>query len=896
MANFFIRRPIFAWVLAIILMMAGALAILQLPVAQYPTIAPPAVSVSANYPGADAQTVQDTVTQVIEQNMNGIDNLMYMSSTSDSAGSVTITLTFQSGTDPDIAQVQVQNKLQLATPLLPQEVQQQGISVEKSSSSYLMVAGFVSDNPDTTQDDISDYVASNVKDTLSRLNGVGDVQLFGAQYAMRIWLDADLLNKYKLTPVDVINQLKVQNDQIAAGQLGGTPALPRQQLNASIIAQTRLKNPEEFGKVTLRVNSDGSVVRLKDVARVELGGENYNVIARINGKPAAGLGIKLATGANALDTAKAIKAKLAELQPFFPQGMKVLYPYDTTPFVQLSIHEVVKTLFEAIMLVFLVMYLFLQNMRATLIPTIAVPVVLLGTFAILAAFGYSINTLTMFGMVLAIGLLVDDAIVVVENVERVMMEDKLPPKEATEKSMSQIQGALVGIAMVLSAVFIPMAFFGGSTGAIYRQFSITIVSAMALSVLVALILTPALCATLLKPTSAEHHENKGGFFGWFNTTFDHSVNHYTNSVGKILGSTGRYLLIYALIVAGMVVLFLRLPSSFLPEEDQGVFLTMIQLPAGATLDAVQKKGFVQCGISDGLPGFSYADADGKFSGIDVDICRGVAAAVFGDDTKVKYTPLTAKERFTALQSGEVDLLSRNTTWTSSRDAGMGMAFTGVTYYDGIGFLTHDKAGLKSAKELDGATVCIQAGTDTELNVADYFKANNMKYTPVTFDRSDESAKALESGRCDTLASDQSQLYALRIKLSNPAEWIVLPEVISKEPLGPVVRRGDDEWFSIVRWTLFAMLNAEEMGINSQNVDEKAANPATPDMAHLLGKEGDYGKDLKLDNKWAYNIIKQVGNYSEIFERNVGSESPLKIKRGQNNLWNNGGIQYAPPVR
>lgn len=560
MANFFIRRPIFAWVLAIILMMAGALAILQLPVAQYPTIAPPAVSVSANYPGADAQTVQDTVTQVIEQNMNGIDNLMYMSSTSDSAGSVTITLTFQSGTDPDIAQVQVQNKLQLATPLLPQEVQQQGISVEKSSSSYLMVAGFVSDNPDTTQDDISDYVASNVKDTLSRLNGVGDVQLFGAQYAMHIWLDADLLNKYKLTPVDVINQLKVQNDQIAAGQLGGTPALPGQQLNASIIAQTRLKNPEEFGKVTLRVNSDGSVVRLKDVARVELGGENYNVIARINGKPAAGLGIKLATGANALDTAKAIKAKLAELQPFFPQGMKVLYPYDTTPFVQLSIHEVVKTLFEAIMLVFLVMYLFLQNMRATLIPTIAVPVVLLGTFAILAAFGYSINTLTMFGMVLAIGLLVDDAIVVVENVERVMMEDKLPPKEATEKSMSQIQGALVGIAMVLSAVFIPMAFFGGSTGAIYRQFSITIVSAMALSVLVALILTPALCATLLKPVSAEHHENKGGFFGWFNTTFDHSVNHYTNSVGKILGSTGRYLLIYALIVAGMVVLFLRLPS------------------------------------------------------------------------------------------------------------------------------------------------------------------------------------------------------------------------------------------------------------------------------------------------------------------------------------------------
>ncbi|EDT7664469.1 efflux RND transporter permease subunit [Salmonella enterica subsp. enterica serovar Waycross] len=588
MANFFIRRPIFAWVLAIILMMAGALAIMQLPVAQYPTIAPPAVSISATYPGADAQTVQDTVTQVIEQNMNGIDNLMYMYSTSDSAGSVTITLTFQSGTDPDIAQVQVQNKLQLATPLLPQEVQQQGISVEKSSSSFLMVAGFVSDNPNTTQDDISDYVASNIKDSISRLNGVGDVQLFGAQYAMRIWLDANLLNKYQLTPVDVINQLKVQNDQIAAGQLGGTPALPGQQLNASIIAQTRLKDPQEFGKVTLRVNTDGSVVHLKDVARIELGGENYNVVARINGKPASGLGIKLATGANALDTATAIKAKLAELQPFFPQGMKVVYPYDTTPFVKISIHEVVKTLFEAIILVFLVMYLFLQNIRATLIPTIAVPVVLLGTFAVLAAFGYSINTLTMFGMVLAIGLLVDDAIVVVENVERVMMEDNLSPREATEKSMSQIQGALVGIAMVLSAVFIPMAFFGGSTGAIYRQFSITIVSAMALSVLVALILTPALCATLLKPVSAEYHEKKSGFFGWFNTRFDHSVNHYTNSVSGIVRNTGRYLIIYLLIVVGMAVLFLRLPTSFLPEEDQGVFLTMIQLPSGATQERTQK--------------------------------------------------------------------------------------------------------------------------------------------------------------------------------------------------------------------------------------------------------------------------------------------------------------------
>ncbi|WP_436894045.1 efflux RND transporter permease subunit [Siccibacter turicensis] len=584
MSNFFIERPIFAWVLAIVLMIAGSLSIMHLPVAQYPTIAPPAVAVSATYPGADAQTVQDTVTQVIEQNMNGIDNLMYMSSTSDSAGGVTITLTFESGTDPDIAQVQVQNKLQLAMPLLPQEVQQQGISVEKASSSFLLVAGFLSDNPQLTQEDISDYVSSNVKDAIGRTAGVGDVQLFGAQFAMRIWLNQHAMNKYQLTTADVINQIKTQNNQIAAGQLGGTPSVPGQQLNASIIAQTRLTSPEAFGRITIRVNQDGSVVHLSDIARIELGGENYNMVTKINGQAATGLGIKLATGANTLDTAAAIKTRLAELQSFFPQGMRVVYPYDTTPFVKISIHEVVKTLVEAVILVFLVMYLFLQNIRATLIPTIAVPVVLAGTFAILSALGYSINTLTMFGMVLAIGLLVDDAIVVVENVERVMQEEHLPPKEATRKSMAQIQGALVGIAMVLSAVFIPMAFFGGSTGAIYRQFSITIVSAMALSVLVALILTPALCATLLKPGG---HDKKARFFIWFDKKFDASVNHYTQSVGGILRATGRYLLLYVLIVIGMAILFVRLPSSFLPEEDQGVFMTMVQLPAGATQTRTQ---------------------------------------------------------------------------------------------------------------------------------------------------------------------------------------------------------------------------------------------------------------------------------------------------------------------
>ncbi len=499
MAKFFIDRPIFAWVLAIIVMLAGALSIIKLPIEQYPNVAPPAIEIQANYPGADAKTLQDSVTQVIEQNMNGIDGLMYMSSSSDSSGALTLTISFQSGTDADIAQVQVQNKLQLAMPLLPQEVQQQGIQVKKSSSSFLMVAGFISDDGSMTQNDIADYVASNIKDPISRTPGVGDTQVFGAQYAMRIWMDPSKLNNYQLTPVDVINALKTQNAQVAAGQLGGTPPVPGQQLNASIIAQTRLTSTKEFGNILLKVNNDGSQVRLRDVAQIELGGENYEIIARYNGKPASGIGIKLATGANALNTAEAVKAELAKLQPTFPAGMKVVYPYDTTPFVKISIFEVVKTLMEAILLVFLVMYLFLQNFRATLIPTIAVPVVLLGTFAIIGAFGYSINTLTMFGMVLAIGLLVDDAIVVVENVERVMVEEGLPPKEATKRSMEQIQGALVGIALVLSAVFIPMAFFGGSTGVIYRQFSITIVSAMALSVLVALILTPALCATMLKP-------------------------------------------------------------------------------------------------------------------------------------------------------------------------------------------------------------------------------------------------------------------------------------------------------------------------------------------------------------------------------------------------------------
>jgi hydrophobe/amphiphile efflux-1 (HAE1) family protein len=581
MAKFFIDRPVFAWVISIIIMLAGVLSIAKLPIEQYPQVAPPSVSISANYPGASAQTVQDTVIQIIEQGLTGIDNVQYMSSTSESSGRGEVTVTFMAGTDPDIAQVQVQNKLQTAMPLLPQEVQQQGIRVTKSSAGFLMVAAFVSADGRMDKYDIADYVAANVQDQLSRVNGVGQIQLFGSQYAMRVWLDASKLAAYKLTTTDIVAAIRAQNAQIAAGELGGTPALPGQQINASIVVQTRLNTPEQFRDILLRVNQDGSQIRLGDVARVELGGENYQFETEYNNRPATGLAVTLASGANALDTADAVRKRIGELQKFFPQGLEVVYPYDTTPFVKLSIEAVVHTLIEAIVLVFLVMYLFLQNIRATLIPTIAVPVVLLGTFAVLQTFGFSINTLTMFAMVLAIGLLVDDAIVVVENVERVMAEDGLSPREATRKSMQQITGALIGIALVLAAVFVPMAFFGGSTGVIYRQFSITIVSAMVLSVIVALTLTPALCATMLKPVDADHY-HKTGFFGWFNRNFNRATDKYQSGVKSMLGKTGRYMAIYLAILVVLGLLFTRLPGSFLPDEDQGVLFTQMTLPVGAT--------------------------------------------------------------------------------------------------------------------------------------------------------------------------------------------------------------------------------------------------------------------------------------------------------------------------
>ncbi|MGM0481453.1 MAG: efflux RND transporter permease subunit [Pseudomonadota bacterium] len=582
MAKFFIHRPIFAWVIAILTMMAGAIAATQLPVAQYPAIAPPAVEVQFNYPGANSETVANTVTKVIEQNMTGIDNLIYFSSQSN-YGNGTISLTFASGTDPDIAQVQVQNKLSQATPQLPQEVQAQGITVSKSSSSFLMVLALVATDDRYNQTDLSDYIATNIQDQVSRTPGVGNVQLFGAPYAMRLWVDPAALVNYGLTMADLKSAIRSQNAQVAAGELGGTPAVDGQRLNATIIAQTRMSEPAEFEQIILKVLPDGSQIRMSDVAEVELGAENYSVRANYNGKPATGLAINLQTGANALQTADAVKSRIDELEQFFPDGMEMVTAYDTTPFIKISISEVAQVLVEAVILVFLLMFLFLQNLRATLIPTLAIPVVILGTMGILALAGFSINTLTMFGMVLSIGLLVDDAIVVVENVERLMAEEGLSPKEATIKSMGQITGALVAIGVVMAAVFAPMAFFPGSTGAVYRQFSLTIITSMGLSVLVAIIFSPALCATLLKPV--KHNKNEGwGPLGWFNRGLEKATAKYTDSVAGILRRSIRFGLLYLGIIAVLAFLFMRLPASFLPEEDRGVFLTQMNLPVGSTIE------------------------------------------------------------------------------------------------------------------------------------------------------------------------------------------------------------------------------------------------------------------------------------------------------------------------
>ncbi|PQJ45740.1 multidrug efflux RND transporter permease [Vibrio campbellii] len=587
MARFFIDRPVFAWVLAILTMLAGVMSLFNLPVSQYPTISPTTISINARYPGASAKTVEDSVTQVIEQNMTGLDYLRYLNSSSDAFGNATITLTFDSEADPDIAQVQVQNKLQLAMTSLPMEVQSQGIIVNKSNTSFLMVVAVYSEDPDFTENDIGDFVVTNIQDPISRVTGVGQVQAFGSQYAMRVWLDPFKLTQFNLTAIDVANAIREQNAQVSSGQLGAAPAQKGQLLNATISSASRLTSVAEFRNIILKSEANGSNVYLKDVARVERGAESYDIKGQYNGFPAAGLGISLGTGANALETAEAVKERLGQLSATFPDGLKIAYPFETTPFVDASIKEVIKTLLEAIVLVFLIMYLFLQNFRATIIPTIAVPVVLLGTFAILYATGFSVNTLTMFAMVLAIGLLVDDAIVVVENVERVMHEDGLDPKEATKKSMGQITGALVGVGLTLSAVFVPMAFMSGSTGVIYRQFSITIVAAMTLSVLVAIILTPALCASLLKKGDAEFSDKKG-FFGWFNRKFDAATAGYEAGVAKMLKRTGRMLLVFAAMSAGAGWLFMNLPTSFLPDEDQGTVFSMAILPPNSTQEQTEK--------------------------------------------------------------------------------------------------------------------------------------------------------------------------------------------------------------------------------------------------------------------------------------------------------------------
>ena len=594
LSKFFLDRPVFAWVIAIIMMLAGGLAIYKLPISQYPPIAPPSIAIDAFYPGASAETVENSVVQIIEQKMTGFADLLYMNATSDSSGSGRIELTFTPGTDPDLAWSKVQNKLQLAMSSLPDVVQRQGIKVSKSTRNYLILVGLISEDDSMDGHDLRDFAQSNVEKVLARVPGVGEVNSFGSQYAMRIWLNPEKLVDYKLTVADVIASVRAYNVEISAGQFGGTPAVEGQRLNASIIVQNLLKTPEEFAAIPLRINPDGSTVRVGDVARTELGAERYELNGLINGKPSAALAIRQTPGANALDTADAVRAKMEELSKYFPAGMKVVYPYDTTPFVKVAINEVVKTLFEAIVLVFLVMFLFLGNFRATLIPTLAVPVVILGTFAVLGFFGFSINMLTMFAMVLAIGLLVDDAIVVVENVERVMHDEGLPPKEATRKSMEEITSALVGIGLVLSAVFGPMAFFGGSTGVIYRQFSVTIISAMLLSVVVALILTPVLCASLLKPVAKGDEASETGFalfrpfFYHFDRWFNWTRNKYQSLAGHILNKKCRYFLIYIVIVAALGFLFQRMPTAYLPDEDQGIMLLQAQLPSGSTLEQTEK--------------------------------------------------------------------------------------------------------------------------------------------------------------------------------------------------------------------------------------------------------------------------------------------------------------------
>ncbi|MGJ7528920.1 efflux RND transporter permease subunit [Variovorax sp. GB1P17] len=615
MAKFFIDRPIFAWVIALFILVMGGVAITQLPISQYPPVAPPAIVINVAYPGASAQTLEDSVLSVIEREMNGSPGLIYMESVAQADGTGTITISFEAGTNDDLAQVDVQNRLSRATPRLPAAVTQQGVRVDKSRNNFLMFVMLSSDDPNFDPVALGDYAARNVVPELQRVVGVGQAQLFGSENAMRIWIDPAKLQGFNLSPTDVNNAIRAQNAQVSSGTIGDLPNIPGQAIAATVVVNGQLANVEQFKNIVLRANTDGSTVRLKDVARVELGGQSYATSARLNGVPAVGVGVQPTPNGNALQSAKAIRAKMAELERFFPAGVKWAIPYDSSRFVQISITEVVKTLLEAVALVFVVMFLFLQNWRYTIIPTIVVPIALLGTFATLLALGFSINVLTMFGMVLVIGIVVDDAIVVVENVERIMSEEGLSPLEATRKAMKQISGAIIGVTVVLISVFVPLAFFAGSTGNIYRQFSAVMVASIAFSAFMALSLTPALCATLLKPVEAGHHHEKRGFFGWFNRGFARTAKGYESVVARILRRAARYLVIYVAIVGAVAFTYSRLPSSFLPEEDQGNIIVNVQLPPGATQERAlsvmqQVEGFIlkqpEVQSMVGVMGFSFS--------------------------------------------------------------------------------------------------------------------------------------------------------------------------------------------------------------------------------------------------------------------------------------------------
>ena len=710
MAQFFIDRPIFAWVIAIIIMLAGLLSITQLPVSMFPDIAPPTVTINAFYPGASAKVVEDSVTQVIEQNMKGLDGLIYMSSNSSSSGGASLSLTFENGVDPDIAQVQVQNKLQLSMPLLPQEVQRQGVNVGKARSGFLQVVGFVSDDGSMNRNDIADYVSANIVDALSRVPGVGSLRVFGSQYSMRIWLDPNKLDTYRITPSDIIAAVRAQNQQVAVGELGGTPAVAGQQLNATITAQTRLQTPEQFREIILRSNADGSLLKLGAVARVELGAQSYNMISRFNRQPATGIAVSLATGANALETATAVEQKMEELQPYFPPGLRTVIPFETAPFVRIAIRNVLEILLEAIVLVFLVMYLFLQNFRATLIPTIAVPVVLLGTFGMLAVLGFSVNMLTMFAMVLAIGLLVDDAIVVVENVERVMTEEGLSPLEATRKSMRQITGALVAVGMVLGAVFVPMAFLGGATGVIYRQFSATIVSAMALSVVVAIVLTPALCATMLKPLHKGEHYAETGFLGWFNRFFDRGSQRYRQSVRGMIARSGRFMAIFIMLVGLMAVLFFNRPTSFLPQEDQGTLFAQVITPVGATQERTMESVYK---VEDYLLDQEQDNIEAMMA------VQGFSFAGGGQNNAMAFVKLRDWDKRTRPEQGVGAVVERaSAAFSQIKDAQVFAfappAIRGLGRSAGFTFYLEDKASLGHEALIAASDQLLQAANDSPL--------------------------------------------------------------------------------------------------------------------------------------------------------------------------------------